>query len=1015
MALACFVAPWGRLQAQTGATGEIHGRVEDKEAHTPVSATVTASLPDGSYRRQVTGRADGSFTIALLPPGTYQLEVHRLGYQPVLVKAVAVTADHVSQLTVLLTHTATTLAAVVVEAPQVTIKRGDTQFETEVNADAIASLPIGLDIDRAIALTPGARPNQMWGGATAQANNYQIDGVSMNHPGVGGRAFEPNVSWVQQLEVRGLGAGAEYGDFQGGLVDMITKSGSNTEEGFARANFQSSLLNSSGLTSTVIVPEVESRYEGEAESRGAIVHDRLFYYVSGQVLNTSSRAVNHLQVPDQPGPFYSPVQEGSIEHKVLGKLTWAPSATDLFNVSLGHLGTMTEHYALSGRETPLATSRYKSPLVMYEASWDHQFAHAGALRLSMAGSGGRQHVDPYAAVSTPGIATFQLSTSRGYQNAPFTEEMAPTTNGAKLTWKVGATTGSVKHRFTVGGDASVGTWADDRTRNGGMTWRPRYYSPVDRTFNPADALTWDPHIPFDVGGDVHLHTRSTNSAAFIEDELTAGRITFTPGLRAGAWTGQISDPQPNQFSGVRTSGLDPRVGLVIDLSHERGPAPTFQFKAHWGRYHQSMFAEMFDRAAGSQAYTDQNLWEYEGPLFSNPSTTFTAAQRDSLQNAGALKLLEHADLSETGQITNYRQPYVDQFVTGVEKTLAGRIKMEALYVRRDNHNAVALVDKNVANDWVEFNNVGLVTNGAAALGQPTPLRDQNGNLLSLPVLYVPTWAILQDLRDLAAAKKIDPAEGNPLVIPGYTLADTARLSWNPDYQLTNVPQAQRHFQQAQLNTTITGASWDATLSVAWTDVRGNYASVTGYDDYTIYGRDQVVGRGPGPYVRPNEAINYNGRLENFSPLEVKLRGSTALPWRFRAGAVITGTTGDPLTPYVAITPYGINFNVQGSSQQPLPQELLAAIAGQRIYTATRGSYGYRPRADADLHVERDIGDLRRPWTIALDVFNVANDRSIALKNAALEAQVDATYPVPYASPLQLVDPRRIRLGAEYHF
>lgn len=1014
-ACACAVLPTAPLTAQTGSTGQIHGRVED-QAHAPVaSATVTASLPDGSYRRQATSRPDGSFIIALLPPGAYQLQVQRLGFQPVMVKTIAVTADHVSQLTVLMTHTAATLAPVLVEAPQVTIKRGDTQFETEVNADAIAALPIGLDIDRAIALTPGARPNQMWGGATAQANNYQIDGVSMNHPGVGGRVFEPNVSWIQQLEVRGLGAGAEYGDFQGGLVDMITKSGSNTEEGFARANVESSLLNSSGLTSTVIVPEVEDRNELEAESRGPLIHDRLFYYVSGQFLNTNSRAVNHLPVPGQATSFYSPVQEGSNEHKVLGKLTIAPTSNDLLNFSLAHLGTNTEHYALSGREVADATSRYASPTVMYDASWDHQFARAGALHLSIAGSGSHEDVDPYGADSIPGIATFQLATSRGYQNAPFTERRAPSTNGATLTWRVSAATGAVHHRVTLGSDLSVGSWADDRTRNGGMTWRPRYYSPVDLKFDPAKPLTWDPQIPFDVGGDVHLHTRSSNAAGFVEDELTAGRFTFTPGLRAGAWSGQISDPAPGVFTSVRTRGLDPRVGLVVDLSRHREAAPTFQFKAHWGRYHQSMFAEMFDRAPGSQAYTDQNLWEFEGPLFGNPDTTFTARQLDSLRAIGKVKLLEHADLSETSQTANFKQPFVDQFVTGLEKTIASRVKIEALFIRRDNRDAVALVDRNIANDWVTFTNVSLVTNGVAAVGRAgQPLNDQNGSALNIENLYVPTWAILQDLRAYAAALKIDPATAQALRIPGFTLADTARLSFNPNYQLTNVPAAQRHFQQAQLNTTVTGETWDATLSVAWTDIRGNYASVTGYDDYTIYGRDAVVGRGPGPYVRPNEAINNDGRLENFSPLEVKLRGSAALGWRLRAGAVVSGTTGDPITPYFAVTPFGLTYQVNGGADS-IPQQLLSAISGERIYTAKRGSYGYRPRFDLDLHAERDVGDLRRPFTIALDVFNVFNDRAVALENAALESQVDLTFPVPYASPLQLVDPRRIRIGAEYHF
>jgi hypothetical protein len=53
--------------------------------------------------------------------------------------------------------------------------------------------------------------------------------------------------------------------------------------------------------------------------------------------------------------------------------------------------------------------------------------------------------------------------------------------------------------------------------------------------------------------------------------------------------------------------------------------------------------------------------------------------------------------------------------------------------------------------------------------------------------------------------------------------------------------------------------------------------------------------------------------------------------------------------------------------------------------------------------------------VALDVFNVFNDRSKVVENTALDGQVDHNYAVPFAAALQLVDPRRIRVGAEYHF
>ena len=74
----------------------------------------------------------------------------------------------------------------------------------------------------------------MFGGSTNQANLYQLDGVTVNAPGTGGSFLLPNVDWLEDFKVIALGAGAEYGNFQGGLINMVTKSGNNTLQGAVR-------------------------------------------------------------------------------------------------------------------------------------------------------------------------------------------------------------------------------------------------------------------------------------------------------------------------------------------------------------------------------------------------------------------------------------------------------------------------------------------------------------------------------------------------------------------------------------------------------------------------------------------------------------------------------------------------------------------------------------------------------------------------------------------------------------
>jgi len=118
------------------------------------------------------------------------------------------------------------------------INTSDTEFGSRFTARELALLPLPNDARDLVKYTPGARPDQVWGAATAQANNYQLDGVAVNHPGIGGDFLQPATSWIEEIEVRGLGAGAEYGNFQGGLINIVTRSGSNRLQGGFRANVQ---------------------------------------------------------------------------------------------------------------------------------------------------------------------------------------------------------------------------------------------------------------------------------------------------------------------------------------------------------------------------------------------------------------------------------------------------------------------------------------------------------------------------------------------------------------------------------------------------------------------------------------------------------------------------------------------------------------------------------------------------------------------------------------------------------
>ena len=109
----------------------------------------------------------------------------------------------------------------------------------------------------------------------------------------------------------------------------------------------------------------------------------------------------------------------------------------------------------------------------------------------------------------------------------------------------------------------------------------------------------------------------------MQDDITlTSRVSLHPGLRLGRWVGRLQPAGGERFTAVQDQALEPRLGLTVDVTG-RG---SFVVKGHWGRYHQHLFARMFDRAAGSTAYTDERLWYYRGAPFTDPATTFSPAE-----------------------------------------------------------------------------------------------------------------------------------------------------------------------------------------------------------------------------------------------------------------------------------------------------------------------------------------------------------------------------------------------------
>ncbi len=996
----------------SGQTGILFVRVNGPAGPVP-NARVEVLFQEAVFQWGDTD-LEGLAAIGGIPGGTFRVRVQALGFHTQVVEGVQMTPGASQGVEVLLAVAPIELEGMTIRTQRVQIERENTEFSTTVAEAAIRLLPMTYDAKDLVALTPGARPGQIWGGANFQANSYRIDGLSANHPGLGGDLLQPSIYWIAQVEVRGLGAGAEYGGFQGGLVDVTTKSGGNDFQGSIRSTMEHDALTGTNLVGTEIGTEVVGRMDVEGEARGPIIRNKLFYFVSGKYVTQDRQALNHLRGVE--GRFAPIFQEGT-EQKAFGKLTWNPGLTHSLEVSGGYTNNQADNYELSGFEAEGATHRYTSPTWFVNGSAREIFGSWAVLEARVNHFSRDEQYEPYGGQDIPGLSTYSLTPPfTAYGNAPLTLRSAPSSTSATAMGTFRLRTGAMEHSIKIGGEVTTGAFLDQRLRNGGMTWLPVNTS----RFDPKDPSTWS-HITSDMvpsmwGGEVNLDSDVLNAALFAQSSISIGsRLVLTPGIRWNQWKGWITPTSGERFLAVEDQGLDPRIGVSFDLVEDG----TLVAKAHWGRYHQNMISQMFDRVAGADVFTNQEYWNYTGPGFSDPATTFTKAERDALAQQGTFRKQGEIILNETGPVENYRQPYVDQWLVALEKQLSTWGKVEAIYTRRSNKDMVALVDRNRASNYTLFEKVRVFDAG----GSVVPF---SGGSVYLQELYLPNYLLAERL---ICKENIDCPDA--LSIPGLTYADLPSLTWDPDYVLTTAPDGKREFDQFQLNLEIALPSWGASASYVRTKLRGNLDNVSGYTD--------PEGYGAGPYVRVNEGVNSYGTLENFADREWKVSAWGALPGKLRGGLFWTFQSGDHYSPRFRL--YGLGFfqyrvntgalgpgGIPERGGQVLDYSLMWPLEGHNVYVGPRGLPTLERRNFLDLRLERVFRPRGYELGVSLDWFNLFRSEAITALNTMVNNGPDYGFNQSasmfggglsanqyYQAPQERLPPTSIRLGFAVYF
>src|SRR5258708_11457303 len=244
--------------AQESGGATINGTVTDPSGGLISGAKITATQPATGTRRTTQTSSAGLYSLSALPVGTYDVTVESTGFKQAKFAAVPVSVGAVVTLDAHLeVGAAQEVVDVSGDAPVVETTR--TQTSTVVSQRAISDLPIhGRNFLDFAVLTPGvvrdpSRGGDLsFGGQRGTANSLTVDGSDANNvffgqstgrAGTGRSPYSFSQDAVQEFQVSANGYAAEVGRAGGGVINVITKSGSNDIHGTIFEFFRDKSMN----------------------------------------------------------------------------------------------------------------------------------------------------------------------------------------------------------------------------------------------------------------------------------------------------------------------------------------------------------------------------------------------------------------------------------------------------------------------------------------------------------------------------------------------------------------------------------------------------------------------------------------------------------------------------------------------------------------------------------------------------------------------------------------------------
>src|SRR6266849_5869393 len=293
-------------------TGSISGSLQDSQKAVVTKAKVTAIDQGTNQKFSADSNAVGFYKLSNLPIGTYTVSIEATSFAKLTLNNVVVKSSQDTSLGTQTLTAGSTKEVVTVEEATPLVESQTSQITNTFEAVKAQDLPIGNGFDSLALLVPGVASTEGAGfgnsngarlsvnGQRSRANNFEIDGQQNNDNSVAGPSiFIGNADVIEEYQVV-TNYEAQYGRNMGGVVNYVTKSGSNAFHGTAleyfTGNFTDSLANeeksprlgfcaagqtpaANGCTAVKRIRYVDNQFGGTLG--GPIKRDKLWFFGSG--------------------------------------------------------------------------------------------------------------------------------------------------------------------------------------------------------------------------------------------------------------------------------------------------------------------------------------------------------------------------------------------------------------------------------------------------------------------------------------------------------------------------------------------------------------------------------------------------------------------------------------------------------------------------------------------------------------------------------------------------------------